>query len=403
MDSTEIKGLLEKQAKAVEELRSAHDNNEQISQGKLDKIKEDFLAGEEANKVLQAKLDEQENKLQEQEEKINILDKQFNRLPGGENIEENLEIKAFDKYMKEFPKKEKMFSLDEMESKYLRTDLAANGGVLVPETLFNELIKKEIEISPIQENSRIINSKVKSMTIAIRTTIPSSNRPGEGGTSTKSHSNYKSVRLEAYRNDAIIPITREELNFAAFNMRDEMGKDAALALTQQTNVDFIEGDGINKSEGILTNADVGILNSGIANDIKMDNFYEIQKKDNIKTVYRRTGKFYMNSNTLFDLLQAKTGDGQYLWTASIALGLPPSLAGRPYVETPDMPDTGTNEFPVFFGDLRRAYYILRAIEMELIIDPYSNKEQAIIDYMWIEYLGGKVVLPEAIVKLKCAV
>ena len=182
-----------------------------------------------------------------------------------------------------------------------------------------------------------------------------------------------------------------------------MTSDAALALAEQINIDFISGDGVAKSEGILTNASVTSLNSGLANNIDMDNFYEIQKKDNIKSVYRKNGKFYMNSNTLFDLLQRKDGQGQYLWTQNIALGLPNNLAGRPYVETPDMPDIGTNTFPVFFGDLSKAYYILRAIDLELVIDPYSAKGDGIIEYMWIQFIGGKVVLPEAIVKLKCAV
>jgi len=360
MDNTELKDLVEKQGQGVEALRIAYESNEKLSKEALDKIKEDFLDGEKANKDIQDKLEKQEKELEEQKELIKTMEKKFYRLPPGEDeSEKKAAIKSFEKYIKEFPAKERQFTFDEMDRKYLRTDIATLGGVLVPEVLSSELLKQEIEVSPIQENSRIINSKVKSLTTAIRTTIPSVNRVGEGATSTKSNSQYKSVRLEAYKNDVIIPITREELNFATFNMQNEMTQDAALALTQQTNIDFLTGNGVSKSEGILVDAGVGSINSGIADDIVLDNFLEIQKKDNIKSIYKNNGKFYMNSNTIFDLAQRKGGDGQYLWTQNIGAGIPNQIAGKPYVDTPDMEDISAGNTPVFFGDLRRAYYILR--------------------------------------------
>ncbi len=400
----ENKELMEQQAQAVQELRTAVESGTKLTDEKIEALKSSFLEGEKANKKLVADIEAQKAELETQKEVTEELEKKLTRLPAGTDQSEKQDIiKSFERYIKELPLKERNFVFTAEEAKYLRTDSADNGGVLVPEILADELIKEEIEVSPVLENSRVINATAKSISYPIRTTIPSTNRPGEGGTSTKSNPKYELKRLEAYRNDAIVPATREILKFAGFNMRQQIMSDAALSLAEQTNIDFISGDGVSKSEGILTNTDVAELNSGIANNIELDNFFEIQKKDNIKSVYKNNGKFYMNSNTLFDLLQRKDGQGAYLWNQNIALGLPNTIGGRPYIDTPNMPDIGANTFPVFFGDLRRAYYILRDVGVELIIDPYSQKEQGIIEYMWVEFIGGKVVLAEAIVKLKCAV
>ncbi|MCK5602293.1 phage major capsid protein [Candidatus Pacearchaeota archaeon] len=399
----ELKDLLDAQAKAVHELRAAQDSNIKLSDEKLVSLQEAFTKGEEANKKVAERLDAQDKAATEQAEVIKTLETKAYRMAGGQiDSEAKAVIKSFEDYMM-YPTKGEVFVGSDMDRKYLRTDIAADGGVLVPEILSSELLKQEIEISPIMANATVKNSTVKSLDVAIRTTIPTVNRPGEGGTSIESNSQFKKVRLEAYRNDVVIPITREELNFAAFDMRTQMSEDAAIALTQQTNIDFLSGDGVSKSLGILTDTSVSSINSGIANDINLDNFLEIQKKDNIKGLYRQNGKFYMNANTIYDLAQRKDGTGDYLWQQNIAAGIPNQIAGRAYVDTPDMDDIGAGNVPVFFGDLRKGYQILRAVGVELIIDIYSSKKQGIIEYMWVEFIGGKVVLAEAIVKLTCAV
>jgi HK97 family phage major capsid protein len=398
----ETKELLEKQGQVVNEIRKEIDEKGKDQSEKLDKMKEDFVELEKKNQDLVTELELQKKLTEEQKEAIDFIEKKFARFPSGaDDSEKKAAIDAFVKFVAAGRTQTTETNLfGDVERKYLRTDKVESGEVLVPETLSSELLKQEIQISPILANAKVLNVQAKAISIPIRTTIPTTNRPGEGGTSTKTTSSYEIRRIEAYRNDVITPITRELLKFANFDMVKEMTEDAAISLAEKTNIDFITGDAVSKSEGILTNADVGTYNSGIADAIDTDNFMKIQKQDNIKTKYRQNGKFYMNSNTLFDILADKDGTGQYLWNQNLAMGLPNTIAGRPYVETPNMPDVAANAYPVFFGDLAKAYYILRTPGVELIIDEFTQKTTGIIEYMWVEFIGGKVVLPEAIVKLK---
>lgn len=407
MKPEEIKKALDDQAKVVKEARDLVEKgnaNSAESKEKLEKMKADFVEAEKANKELVAKFDAQIEAQEEQKKEIELLKKQNARFAEGD-AGKNLEVKeakeSFGRFLKESPNENRTYTFTDVDKKYLRTDLAASGGVLVPEPLFNELLKQEIEISPILANARLINATVKSMNVGIRTTVPTTRTSGEGGSSSSSQSAYKSIRLEAHRYDIITPITREELKFSQFNMETEMTSDAAISLSQKINLDMVSGDGVSKSEGFMTNANVGSLQSALSGNIALDDFYTIQKKDNIKGIYRNNGKFYMNANTLFDLATRVAGDGHYIWQQNGAQGLPNTIAGKPYADTPDMPDVGSSTYPVVFGDMKKGYYILNAVGVEVVIDPYSSKANAIIEYQWIQYIGGKVALAEALVKLQC--
>ena len=191
------------------------------------------------------------------------------------------------------------------------------------------------------------------------------------------------------------------LKFASANMDTEMAAAAGENLAYQVSADFVIGNGVSKSEGIMENGSVNAYTSLSSADVSFDDFFKIQGKTYIKSAYGKMGKFYLNSDTLFDLATRVSGLGTYLWVGTGAAGLPPTLAGKPYEVCNDLAGLGSSAEIGFFGDLKKAYYILRASGIELVVDPYSAKGDGMIEYMWIEFIGGKVALPEAIVKIKC--
>ncbi len=396
-----IKKALEDQCQAVSEMRKAMEDKVTFTSAKMNDLKAKFSKGEKANKEIMKRKAAQENTSENSKKVFDLLENKINKIPFViAETEKKSIIKSFENYIK-YPNTEDIFNATEQDLKYLRTDIAADGGVLVPEILDKQLLQEEIELSPILEHATVKVANTKSMKTVIRENIPSVNRVGEGGTSTVSNSSYKTFKLEAYRNDIVIPITREKLGWSNFNIMQEMIRWAALAGTQQTNIDFLYGDGINKSFGILEDSNITEIDSEIIGDLNMNDFLEIQKEDNIKDIYRKNGKFYMNTNTIFELATRKDGQGQYLWQQNIASGIPNQIAGKQYVDTPDMPDIGIGSVPVLFGDMKKGYYILRSLGVEVIIDVYSHKKQGIVEYMWVEFIGGKVALPEAFVKLRC--
>ena len=58
--------------------------------------------------------------------------------------------------------------------------------------------------------------------------------------------------------------------------------------------------------------------------------------------------------------------------------------------------------PIAFGDLRRGYTIVDRIQLSVLRDPFTQATAGKIRFIARRRVGGQVVLPEAIAKLKCS-
>ena len=76
--------------------------------------------------------------------------------------------------------------------------------------------------------------------------------------------------------------------------------------------------------------------------------------------------------------------------------------GQPYIEATDMPDVGSNTYPVAFGDFRRGYMIVDRVALAILRDPYTQATSGTIRYIARRRVGGQVILAEAIRKQKCS-
>jgi HK97 family phage major capsid protein len=191
------------------------------------------------------------------------------------------------------------------------------------------------------------------------------------------------------------------LRFAAFNIESEIRSDLVEDLAQQEGADYINGNGINKAEGILTNANIGEYNSGAAGALTSDSLMEIQGE--LKTGYNPS--FMFNRKTLHQHIRVLKGtsNDHYLFQPALNGGVPNTVAGVPYVLANDMPDVAANAFPILFGDFSKGYAILDNTQMEIKRDDSSDIKNGIVNFYLFKFTGGKVILPEAIKKLKIAV
>jgi len=57
---------------------------------------------------------------------------------------------------------------------------------------------------------------------------------------------------------------------------------------------------------------------------------------------------------------------------------------------------------IAYGDFKRAYTWVDRLAMEMLRDPYTQATSGNIRFIMRKRVGGKVVLPEAIRKLKCS-
>lgn len=361
---------------------------------KVEKIEKQLDEIEEKNQKFVAEKAVEAKKFDDLQKQYDELEAKMSRMPGGskQEAEAKAELKAFEVLVQKGAS-----GVAEQERKYLRTDSDTEGGYLAPAEYVSEIIKQITEFSPIRQLARSRRTSRGEIEIPKRTGKPTAAFRGEGIDITASQSSYGMVKVPVGNLDALVIATTNMLTDAAFNMETEINGDVVESFTEVEGDRFLNGDGVNAPEGLLTNADVGIVNSGIANDITADNFFDVQGE--LKQGYNAT--WLLNRRTLAKVRKMKGADGHYLFTPATQ-GAPNSIAGDPYMLAIHMPDVGAGNTPVLYGDFLKGYTVVDGVQMTVLRDPYVLGASGKVRFIFSKRTGGKVTLAEALKKLKCS-
>jgi HK97 family phage major capsid protein len=292
------------------------------------------------------------------------------------------------------------------EAKALNVSTDTAGGYLAPTEYVREIIKGVTELSPARALARIRNTAAKAIQIPKRTGQFAARRTHETGPKTETTGlTYGLEELTAPEVYALIDITNQMLEDSAFDMEAEIREEASEQFAVKEGAEFVSGTGVGEMEGILVNAGVGENISGSAATIGDADGQAnglLTLKYGLKTAYARNANWIMNRTTMGSVRKLKDADKNYIWMPGLAQGRPNTIDGDPYVEFPDMPSEAAGAYPIAYGDFRRGYTIVDRIAMEMLRDPYTQATSGAIRFIFRRRVGGKVVLAEAIRKLKCA-
>lgn len=178
-------------------------------------------------------------------------------------------------------------------------------------------------------------------------------------------------------------------------------------------VSFISGNGVGKPFGLLSGTPVvtgdatrarGVLQyfpSGAASTLHGTNPADAFRNVlwGLRTPYRSGANWLMNSNTANAIDKIKnTTTGEYLWRDSMGAGLQPTLLGYPVEFDENMPDIGTNAFPVAFGNFKKGYVVVELDGIRVLRDPFTAKPHVV--FYTYKRVGGGIAESEAIKLLK---
>lgn len=360
-------------------------------------------------------------KVAELEDTIEELNKKAYR--AHEKSADDIEIKEFESFhkkaydtfvrnseiglkndMQKFIPYDKMSNLfNEAQIKYLRTDVNPDGGFLCPPEIDRTIIKQITEIDPIRAFARVRQVGSISLHMPSRTRLVSSEWEGEGQLDTKDHSKYGKEILNLRRLSVTVPITREELQDAAVDMVSEINSDVAEEYARKEGIAFIRGNGVNEPEGIMINTSIQSLDTAAAGVLDIDDLIDLTSA--IKQGYE--GRFAFNKNTRGRIMKLKyiAGTGGYIWSAgNVAANIPSTILGEEYFIAQNMDSVATDNYPVVYGDFRRAYLIADRTSMSVIRDEVSEnvRRKNMIEFTFHRRVGAMVILAEALKKLKVA-
>lgn len=292
--------------------------------------------------------------------------------------------------------------LDDLERKTLNLGTPASGGYVVAPHYSTQIVEKLVQVSPLR-------ALTTPMTIGTTETyIPLLVDDGDGGwveetgTRPSSEPTFGQANIKTFEFARTVPISLQLLedsfiDLSAFLQRHiikRFGKSEARA--------FIKGDGNGKPTGLLnTPGDYVQFEAAQSGadllEMLIDAFYGLPSE------YASVGSWMMRRETMGVIRKLADGSGSNLsWADGLADGTPPTLMGRPVYESIDMDkiaDAATT-YPIAFGDYASAYQIVDRVGVAIQRDDFTGADNGVVKFRARRRVGGKPVLPEAVVLIK---
>ena len=400
--SEDVKNAIQEMGSTFEEFKKVNDERlEKLEKGestayvdeKLAKVEAKMDSYEDINQKLTVAEANAEN-IKSQLEKLETVVKRPNSGFESKQVDEYME--AFDRYCRKG-----LEGLSDTEKKALTVSNDSTGGYLAPPEYVRELIKDVTEISPIRSIARVRSTGQRSVQIPKRTGTFAAQWVAESGT--RSETTGYTVGLEelpAHEYYALVDISEQDLEDSVFDLEAEMQSEFATQFAKAEGTAFVSGNAVGKPEGFMTNSSVSSVDTGSNTAITADSL--ISLVHNIKSDYGRNGTFVFNRSTLAEIRKLKDTAGQYVFQTGMMLGgnMVNTILGQPYVEATDMPSIAQNAFPVAFGAFSKAYMIVDRVALAVLRDPFTQATTGNVRYIARRRVGGQVILPEAINKLK---
>jgi len=333
--------------------------------------------------------------------RLDKIEAKANRPGGDEKTKDEraeLETKAFAAYLR-FGNNA---PADELKTLVVSSD--PQGGYLAPTEMSKEMIRDITQYSPIRGLASVRSTSSPAVSYPKRTGITNGKWKGEAQAQEGSEPAFGQVEIPVREVNTYVDISNQLLQDSAGQAEAEVRLALAEDFGQKEGAAFVKGAGVLDPEGILTAAGVGYTFTGNAStlgsspaDKLIDLFYSL------KAAYRNRGTWLMNGTTLAAIRKLKDSTTNiYLWQPSLAAGSPETILGRPVIEDPEMPDVGAGNEPIVFGDIATAYRIVDRIGLSVLVNPYLLATNGITRIHATRRVGGRVVQPAAIKKLRIA-
>lgn len=346
-----------------------------------------------ANTALQARLDELETKLNRPRNPGN---------PAEATKAENVAaFTKFVRYGREHLTPDEAKHLLEMKSGSLVTVNGAAGGYLAPEQFMAELLRNIVLFSPVRSIARVAQANAGDIKLPRRTGTLTASWVAETGTRPKTAPSYGQISYVPNESACYVDVSNALLEDSAFDIGGELSFDFAEEFGRLEGAAFVNGDGVGKPFGFMSDDNVGEVASGHASQVTGDGLIDLYHA--LPTFYAANGTWVMNRATLGAVRKLKGTDNHYLLAiAGIDNAPATTLLGRPVVELPDMPNVGAGNHPIAFGDFRQGYRIFDRVQLSVLRDPYSVQTEGLVRFHARRRVAGGVAKAEAIKKLKIA-
>lgn len=283
-------------------------------------------------------------------------------------------------------------------SDVLSEGVDANGGYLVPEEYDSRLIDTLTEENIMRKLGHTITTSGEHK-INIAATKPAAAWIDEGGALSFGDATFAQINLDAHKLHVAVKVTEELLYDNAFGLESYIIEQFGKALSNAEEDAFLNGDGVGKPLGLLSDKGGGevAITTASATAITADEVINLVYS--LKRPYRKNAKFIMNDQTIAALRKLKDNNGAYLWQPSLQAGEVDRLFGYEVYTSPYVPIIAAGKPVIAFGDF--SYYNIGdrgTRSFAELKELYAGN--GMVGFVAKERVDGKLILPEAVQILK---
>jgi HK97 family phage major capsid protein len=401
---SDLKELLEKQGKTFEEFKAAND-------ARL--AKQDTLLEEKTN-ALNAELTKISKEIKAKLEDVEKLAARPRKGAGG--AEESKEMAEYKTGLFGYMRSGDEAGLRDLEKKAMNTGTNPDGGFTVHPEYDSAIDRVARRTIAMRQVATVRSIGARSLKKLVTTSGASVGGWGNERTTPSETGTPRMVELEFTPGTlwAEPQVTTELLEDSDQNIEAYLADEVGIAFAEQENGVYVTGSGVNRPKGfqsydIVANASyewgkIGYIASGHATGFASSNPTDafIDLMHALKPVYRPGAVWMMNDATLGTVRKFKDGQGNYILMPSkdVVGGFTETLLGKPIVSDDDMPNAGSNAYPVAFGDFKRGYIIVERTGTQVIRDALTAKPM--VKFYHRRRVGGGVQNFEAIKVMKNA-
>ena len=327
-------------------------------------------------------------------DRLDKIEARLNRpaVTTGANTENEtaIERKAFDSYVRR--------GATHMSADEVKSLTRSVGGYLAPEEFRAELAKDIVEYSALRSVARVINTSAAMVKMPKRTGTMQGKWVGETETRTGTQPSYGEQEFTVHEIATFVDISNQLLADAAFNMEAELRADFAEEFGRIESAAFVNGDGVKKPFGLLTNAEIEVIEAAGAS-VSYDDFVDLYHA--LKGAYAANGIFAMNRTTIAKVRKLKDANGLPLWQSAMTAGNPSTIFGRPVLEVPEMPDEAAGATSIVFGDFRN-FIIFDRNQLDVVRDGLTMRTEGQTRFHGSRRVGAGVRKAEAFKFLQIA-
>jgi HK97 family phage major capsid protein len=301
-----------------------------------------------------------------------------------------------------------------LEGKAMSTAVNADGGYLVDPQTADSIRSMLVSTSSLRSVANVVQIEATSFDVLIdRSEVGSGWATEVAATTETATPTIERISIALHELSAMPKASQRLLDDSAFDVEGWLAGKIATRFIRAEAAAFVNGTGTDQPKGILlptkvanaswTWGNLGYVPTGAAADFAASNASDciVNLVYALSADYRANGTFVMNSKTAGAVRKMKDADGRFMWGDSLQAGEPARLMGYPVLIAEDMPDVGTNTYPIAFGDFRAGYTIAERPDLRILRDPFSAKPNVL--FYAAKRVGGDVTDFAAIKLLKVAV